>query len=347
MRTSPAHAHDPCDFDENRRCFEAENEDEDKDERWWRRRWWKKQNPSIVEEEEVEEEEEEEEEDASDSSSEEDEDEAGGKKEDSLEETVIEDLQWCVSNALELQKEKSLETREREQLLALAESAISDSAIRRLSRNAGMTRCASAQGVRLIRKCLFAKLCQLIRDSVVYAQHLDDNVIKSRHLEMAVKLETGHRLYSDNRCFNSEELKLSHDPCLSEAKILTAPMYSGSIASEVGLREVWWHHCSGQASEMTTMIREKKFRKLVKQTACSMFSNDLSFRLRAIKDLQQLAEDYAVHLIEDALLLAIHAKRTLVLPMDLQLAIRIRCDLDKLRSNFAHGLWGGHDNDCV
>jgi histone H3/H4 len=98
------------------------------------------------------------------------------------------------------------------------------------------------------------------------------------------------------------------------------------------------------ASEMT-MIPEKSFRKLVKQTTCSMFSTDLSFRLRTIQDLQQLAEDCAVHLIKDALFIAraTHAKRTLVLPVDLLLAVNIRCDTDKWRSNLARCLGEGYN----
>ena len=54
----------------------------------------------------------------------------------------------------------------------------------------------------------------------------------------------------------------------------------------------------------------------------------LRWQRDAIKALHQAAEDYLVTIMEDANLLAIHAKRVTVQPRDIQLARRIRGEKD-------------------
>ena len=52
--------------------------------------------------------------------------------------------------------------------------------------------------------------------------------------------------------------------------------------------------------------------------------NDLRYQLKAIEALQEAAEMYLIHLFEDALLCAIHAKRVTLMTKDLMLARRLR-----------------------
>jgi len=47
----------------------------------------------------------------------------------------------------------------------------------------------------------------------------------------------------------------------------------------------------------------------------------------AVDCLQEASEAYLVHLLEDANLCAIHAKRVTILPKDIQLARRLRGEL--------------------
>ena len=54
----------------------------------------------------------------------------------------------------------------------------------------------------------------------------------------------------------------------------------------------------------------------------------LRWQKDAIKALHQAAEDYLVTIMEDANLLAIHAKRVTIQPRDIQLARRIRGEKD-------------------
>jgi hypothetical protein len=91
-------------------------------------------------------------------------------------------------------------------------------------------------------------------------------------------------------------------------------MYSGNIqvSVQVGRRETSCHMGGSLVWEIT-MILEESFRKLVNQIECSILSKDLSFRLRVIKDLQQLEEDYVVHLKDDTPFIVYHVKGTLVL----------------------------------
>ena len=52
----------------------------------------------------------------------------------------------------------------------------------------------------------------------------------------------------------------------------------------------------------------------------------MRFQSTAIAALQEAAENFNVGLFEDVNLLAVHAKRVTVMPMDVRLALRIRGD---------------------
>ena len=60
------------------------------------------------------------------------------------------------------------------------------------------------------------------------------------------------------------------------------------------------------------------------------FKIDLRFQSSAIAALQEAAEAYLVGLFEDTNLCAIHAKRVTIMPKDIQLARRIRGEIDGL-----------------
>ena len=67
------------------------------------------------------------------------------------------------------------------------------------------------------------------------------------------------------------------------------------------------------------LIRKLPFQRLVREMAQD-FKTDLRFQAAAILCLQEVAEAYLVGLFEDTNLCAIHAKRVMILPRDLQLA---------------------------
>ncbi|KAH3765019.1 histone H3 [Pelomyxa schiedti] len=71
------------------------------------------------------------------------------------------------------------------------------------------------------------------------------------------------------------------------------------------------------------LIRKMAFQRLVREIAQD-FKCDLRFQSAAVNALQEAAETYVVGLFEDSNLCAIHARRTTVLPKDLQLARRLR-----------------------
>ena len=55
-------------------------------------------------------------------------------------------------------------------------------------------------------------------------------------------------------------------------------------------------------------------------------SVQVQFQFTAIATLQEAAENFIVGLFEDVNLLAVHAKRVTVMPIDIRLALRIRGD---------------------
>jgi histone H3 len=86
----------------------------------------------------------------------------------------------------------------------------------------------------------------------------------------------------------------------------------------VALREIRRYQKSTEL-----LIRKVPFMRLVREIAQD-FKTDLRFQSAAITALQEAAEAYLVHLMEDTNLCAIHAKRVTIMPKDIQLARRIR-----------------------
>ena len=71
------------------------------------------------------------------------------------------------------------------------------------------------------------------------------------------------------------------------------------------------------------LIRKLPFQHLVREIA-QQFSPDLRFRLATIPALQEASKAYLVCLFEDTNLCAIHAKRVMIMPKDIQLVRHIR-----------------------
>lgn len=71
------------------------------------------------------------------------------------------------------------------------------------------------------------------------------------------------------------------------------------------------------------LLKKLPFQRLVREVA-QEFKNDLRFQSTAILALQEASESYLVSLFEDTQLMAIHAKRTTIMPKDMQLALRLR-----------------------
>jgi histone H3 len=88
----------------------------------------------------------------------------------------------------------------------------------------------------------------------------------------------------------------------------------------VALREIRRYQKSTEL-----LMRKRPFMRLVREIAQD-FKNDLRFQGSAILALQEASEAYLVGLFEDTNLCAIHAKRVTIMPKDIQLARRIRCE---------------------
>ncbi|KAL9279266.1 putative transcription factor Hap3/NF-YB family [Arabidopsis thaliana] len=73
------------------------------------------------------------------------------------------------------------------------------------------------------------------------------------------------------------------------------------------------------------VIRKLPFQRLVKEIAQSLKA-DLRFQTGAVSALQEAAEAFMVGMFEDTNLCAMHAKRSTIMPKDIQLAKRLRGD---------------------
>ncbi len=90
----------------------------------------------------------------------------------------------------------------------------------------------------------------------------------------------------------------------------------------VALREIRRYQKSTEL-----LIRKLPFQRLVREIA-QQFKTELRFQGAAILSLQEATEAYLVGLFEDCNLLAIHAKRVTIMPKDIQLAKKIRGELN-------------------
>lgn len=91
----------------------------------------------------------------------------------------------------------------------------------------------------------------------------------------------------------------------------------------VALREIRRYQKSTEL-----LIRKQPFQRLVRETA-ENFRIDLRFQISAVEALQEATEAYLVDIFRDTLLCAFHAKRIIITPADIQLALRIRGQRNK------------------
>lgn len=87
----------------------------------------------------------------------------------------------------------------------------------------------------------------------------------------------------------------------------------------VALREIRQYQRSTQL-----VLRKLPFQRLVREIMQDMLNRATFVQRTAFHVLQEATEAYMVTLMQDANLCAIHAKRTTLMPADLQLASRIR-----------------------
>ena len=86
----------------------------------------------------------------------------------------------------------------------------------------------------------------------------------------------------------------------------------------VALREIRTYQKSTEL-----LIQKGPFSRLVREIT-NDFKSDARWSSEALAAIQEATEAYAVGLLEDTNLAAIHAKRVTIMPKDMQLARRIR-----------------------
>nr|7BY0_A Chain A, Histone H3.2,Histone H3-like centromeric protein A [Gallus gallus]7BY0_E Chain E, Histone H3.2,Histone H3-like centromeric protein A [Gallus gallus] len=88
----------------------------------------------------------------------------------------------------------------------------------------------------------------------------------------------------------------------------------------VALREIRRYQKSTEL-----LIRRQPFARVVREI-CLLFTRGVDYRWQAMAllALQEAAEAFLVHLLEDAYLCSLHARRVTLYPKDLQLARRLR-----------------------
>ena len=98
----------------------------------------------------------------------------------------------------------------------------------------------------------------------------------------------------------------------------------------VALREI---RCYQRSTE--NLIKQTPFQKLIREISQEYRicpdgpgtpSVQVRFQSTAIAALQEATENYIVGLFEDVNLLAIHARKVIIMPRDIRLALRIRGD---------------------
>ena len=120
----------------------------------------------------------------------------------------------------------------------------------------------------------------------------------------------------------NQEWLASHPTVAGSGKAPRMQMYAGQKKrtpqryrpGTVALREIRRYQ---RSSEL--LIRRMPFQRLVREIA-QIHNPYLRFQSGAILALQESAEAYLVGLLEDSNLCAIHAKRVIIMPKDMQLA---------------------------
>lgn len=89
----------------------------------------------------------------------------------------------------------------------------------------------------------------------------------------------------------------------------------------VALKEIRYYQGSTRL-----LMPKASFQRLVREIGQD-FKEDVRFKAEALLALQEATEGYVIDILKDSLLYAIHAERVTIQPKDLQLAVKIRGQL--------------------
>ncbi|XP_028824571.1 uncharacterized protein LOC114783317 [Denticeps clupeoides] len=222
---------------------------------------------------------------------------------------------------------------------------ITKPAIRRLARRGGVKR-ISGLIYEETRGVLKVFLENVIRDAVTYTEHAKRKTVtamdvvyalkrQGRTLPSSLELREGKSRLVDmartkQTARKSTGGKAPRKQLATKAARKSAPATGGVKKPHryrpgtVALREIRRYQKSTEL-----LIRKLPFQRLVREIAQD-FKTDLRFQSSAVMALQEASEAYLVGLFEDTNLCAIHAKRVTIMPKDIQLARRIRGELDNM-----------------
>ena len=226
------------------------------------------------------------------------------------------DVQEIRQNFMKLCRQEMVAS-DMKELDSLTARMISNEAIRRLLRHGGVVRCG-AYSYHRIRSVLFVHLCQLIHDSFIYADHKYSLCITAFHIECAVKLQPGRRLYGFSDCALHVD-QLDPNVHLYKVKFLEAKGYLSNPSKPFPRAGGWilaLKEVLVRQREQQLMIRCQPFQKIVQQIGLGFAGNGIAAKSMviekmAITALQEKVEHYVVGLIQHALLQSLHAHRNL------------------------------------
>ena len=223
-----------------------------------------------------------------------------------------------------------------EELASLTRTVISNEAIRRLMRRAGVTRWSDAVH-KHVRVLLLDYLCDLVCKSLIYANHSRIGEITSEFIQQAVQLQPGRRLYVDSK---RSKRDLSRD-ITQDSKALVCDRVHLKVQKYGAQYKPGWAAITEverfQESK-DLLLRSRPLKHLIDHlervfVGCICDSSARHYFIRfkpcAVRALHETVQDYIVHLMGDALFMAMHAKHTLLYPRDIMLIRRICCCVDK------------------
>lgn len=162
----------------------------------------------------------------------------------------------------------------------------------------------------------------LIRNTLIFTDHSKRKTVSTVDVENAYRVpkdgfitaavNDGHRKKKAAKIAEEDEEKEEKEEDGEKKK--AHRFRPGTVA----LREI-----RQQQKKTNLLIRRGPFERLVREIAQD-FKDDLRFQKEAILMIQLATESYLISLFEDTNLCAIHAKRSLIKPKDIQLARRIR-----------------------
>ena len=182
-------------------------------------------------------------------------------------------------------------------------------AIRRLAHTAGVKK-ISGLIYEEIRGVLKIYLEKVIKDVVTYTEHARRKTVTVTDVTAALAHQ-GRPILVGNPSLATKSCKIKRTKGSGGA--------GKSRPGTGALKNIRYY----QKQSHCLHIPFASFERLVREIA-QYFKSDLRFQKDAIILLQHSAESYLVNLFQDTNIAAIHAKRTGIMPKDIQLARRIR-----------------------